>query len=441
MPISHQYGAVEQLRRALLRRDGGGLSDAQLLDCFLQQQDAAAFEALVRRHGPMVLGVCRRVLCHYHDAEDAFQATFLVLARKAATIVRREKVASWLYGVAYQTALKCRGVAAKRRSREKQVLEMPEPEATPSDRWSDLLPLLDQELSRLPDKYRRPIVLCDLEGLTRKQAARQLGWQEGTVSSRLSRGRLQLAHRLRRYGLVVSGGALTTALAEGASAKVPLSLLNSTTKAAVLIVVSPTATVTTPAAVLMKEVLKTMFLTKLKAVVATAFVLVALGAGGLVYRASGEGAPSGTKPLSEIEALRKENELLKLNLQVVLEKVRAQEAELHALKGRSEAKGKDHLDAFERKKIVADDLIQQDVAGGRDAARMLEVFAIITPDLAQQIEMALGALKSQPNDKEAQRRATEALEMALQAIKEKAVEQRGPRGDLLKPGPDGAPRP
>jgi hypothetical protein len=354
-------------------------------------------------------------------------------------------VASWLYGVAYQTALKARGVAAKRRSREKQVREMPEPEAASCSRWSDLLPLLDQELSRLPDKYRLPVVLCDLEGLTRKQAARQLGWQEGTLSSRLSRARSHLAHRLGRSGLVLSGGALTTALAEGASARVPLSLVNSTTKAAVLIAVSPTAPVMTPAAVLMKEVLKTMFLTKLKAVVAMAFVLAALGAGGLVYRASGEGAPSGAKPLSEIEALRKENELLKLNLQVVLEKVRAQEAELHALRGRSEAKGKDHQAAIELKKRAdAEGLIVPDLASPTpEAAKMLELFVkTAPPGLAQQIEMALQALKSQPNDKEAQRQVAEALESALKAIKEKAVEQRGPK-DLQKPVPDGggAPRP
>ena len=153
-------------------------------------KDEAAFEALVRRHGPMVLGVCRRVLRNHHDAEDAFQATFLVLVRKAASIVPREMVANWLYGVAYRTALKARSMIARQRVRERQVTEMPEPEAAePDDCWRDLQPLLDQELSRLPDKYRVPIVLCDLEGKTGKEAARQLGWPEGTVASRLARGR------------------------------------------------------------------------------------------------------------------------------------------------------------------------------------------------------------------------------------------------------------
>src|SRR5262249_42961899 len=157
-----------QLRRAALLRDGGGMTDGQLLECFLTRRDEAAFAALVRRHGPMVLGVCRRMLHNPHDAEDAFQATFPVLGRKAATIARRELLGNWLYGVAYRTALDARAAAARRRVREKQVSEMPEPEASASeDVWRDLRPLLDEELSRLPDKYRVPVVLCDLEGRTR----------------------------------------------------------------------------------------------------------------------------------------------------------------------------------------------------------------------------------------------------------------------------------
>jgi RNA polymerase sigma factor (sigma-70 family) len=179
---------IDHLRRAVLLRDGAGLTDGQLLESFLGGQDEAAFEALVRRHGPMVLGVCRRVLRIHHDAEDAFQATFLVLVRKGDTIRPREMVANWLFGVAYRTAQKARGRIARRRVREAQVKEMPEPEAVaPEEGWGDWRPLLDQELSRLPDKYRVPVVLCDLEGKTGKEAARQLGWPEGTVSSRLAR--------------------------------------------------------------------------------------------------------------------------------------------------------------------------------------------------------------------------------------------------------------
>src|SRR5262249_31988078 len=134
--------------------------------------------ALVRRHGPMVWGVCRRILGNHHDAEDAFQATFLVLVRKAATIVPRDMVANWLYGVAYQTARKARAMAARRNSRERLVFPMPEAAAADGDGWSELWSLLDQELNRLPEKYRAPVVLCDLAGRTYKEAARQLGCPE-----------------------------------------------------------------------------------------------------------------------------------------------------------------------------------------------------------------------------------------------------------------------
>src|SRR6516165_2557004 len=168
------------LRPAGTSGDGAELTDGEFLDQFLTRHDEAAFEALVRRHGPMVLGVCRRILGDAHDAEDAFQATFLVLVRRAASVVPREQVGNWLYGVAYRTALEAKRVAARRRAREKQVNDMPHPTVGPEECWRDLQPLLDRELNRLPDKYRVPVVLCDLEGRTRKEAARQLDLPEGT---------------------------------------------------------------------------------------------------------------------------------------------------------------------------------------------------------------------------------------------------------------------
>jgi RNA polymerase sigma factor (sigma-70 family) len=162
---------IDHLRTAALAGGEAELTDGNLLERFVSQRDEAAVAALVRRHGPMVWGVCRRVLRHHHDAEDAFQATFLVLVRKAAAIMPREMVANWLYGVVHQTALKARATMAKRQAREKQVNGMPEPEArTQPDLWRDLQPLLDQQLSRLPDKYRVVIALCDLEGKSRKEA-------------------------------------------------------------------------------------------------------------------------------------------------------------------------------------------------------------------------------------------------------------------------------
>src|SRR5215468_9605576 len=137
---------IHQLRRTVLLRDGAGLTDGQLLENFINHHDEAALTALVQRHAPMVWGVCRRVLPSYHDAEDAFQATFLVLVRKAASIASPELLANWLHGVAHQTALKARATTSKRRERERQVTEMPEVAATEQDLWNDLRPLLDQEL-------------------------------------------------------------------------------------------------------------------------------------------------------------------------------------------------------------------------------------------------------------------------------------------------------
>src|SRR5437660_2715419 len=162
---------VGRLRRLLPVAAGPEPSDGQLLHGFCTRRDEAAFAALVRRHGPMVLGVCRRVLRNEHDAEDAFQATFLVLARKAASVRPREMVGNWLYGVAYRTALEARRAAARRRRKESQVREPAQAE-TADDRWQELRPVLDRELAGLPDRYRVALVLCDLEGKTRKEVAR-----------------------------------------------------------------------------------------------------------------------------------------------------------------------------------------------------------------------------------------------------------------------------
>jgi RNA polymerase sigma-70 factor (ECF subfamily) len=272
----------------------GGLTDGQLLDRYLSRRDEAIFEAIVHRHGPMVWGVCRRVLRDHHDAEDAFQATFLVLVRKASSVMPGEMLPNWLYGVAYQTAMKARARTFQRRGRERQVPEMPEPEAPHQESWDDWLPMLDQELSRLPDKYRVPVVLCDLEGKTHRQAAEQLGWPVGTVAGRLSRARSLLAGRLSRRGVVLSGGTLAVLLAqEAASATMPVSLIASTTRAAGVFAAGQGAAGTAISAevvVLTEGVLKTMLMTKLKIATAVLSVLVALGAAGAVSTGSGRRA-------------------------------------------------------------------------------------------------------------------------------------------------------
>jgi RNA polymerase sigma factor (sigma-70 family) len=272
-------GFIRHLRRAALVQDGGGMTDGQLLECFITRRDEAAFEALVRRHGPMVLGVCRRVLRDGHDAEDAFQATFLVLVRKAASIGQRERVGNWLYGAAYRAALEAR--AARRHVRERQVSAMPETEVVDeAATWSDLRPILDQELNQLPDKYRVPVVLCDLEGRTRREVARQLGIPDGTLSGRLTTAGRLLAKRLARYGFALSGGALAAALSQGAaSASVPASLMVATVQAATAIAVGGASLGVVSAKVLALEegVLKAMFLSKLKITTAVVLAIVATG--------------------------------------------------------------------------------------------------------------------------------------------------------------------
>jgi RNA polymerase sigma factor (sigma-70 family) len=217
------------LRRAALVRDGAGLPDVCLLDQFVRRRDEAAFAALVRRHGPMVMGVCLRPLRHRQDAEDAFQATFLWLVRKAAAVESAERLANWLYGVAHHMALKVRTTNARRQARERHIEVAPEPVIAPREAWHDLRQSLDRELSRLPEKYRVPVVLCDLQNKTRREAADQLGWPEGTLSGRLSRARALLAKRLSRRGVALTGGALALAVSQAElSARVPEELSRST---------------------------------------------------------------------------------------------------------------------------------------------------------------------------------------------------------------------
>jgi RNA polymerase sigma factor (sigma-70 family) len=237
----------------------------------------------------MVWGVCRRLLGH-HDAEDAFQATFIVLVRKAAAVMPREMVGNWLYGVAHQTALQARRSATRRKTREVQVTEMPDTEAKQQDRCPDLQPLLDQELSRLPDHYRAVIVLSDLEGKTRKEVAQLLGLPEGTVASRLARARSLLAKRLTRRGVALSGGALAAALSRNvASAAMPASVVDSTIRAASLFAAGQAA-ISTKVAALAEGVLKTMLLTKLKSVMAVLFVAALVG---LIGYGVASGQPKG----------------------------------------------------------------------------------------------------------------------------------------------------
>src|SRR5262245_53116855 len=188
----------------------GEPGDDQLLSAFLTERDEAAFVQIVRRHGPMVHGVCRRVLGNEADADDAFQATFLVLVRKADTVRPRSRLGNWLYGVAVNVARKGRDLAARRRNHElaSPALASPDREVGGCVEHAELKAIIDQELSQLPDEFRAAVVACDLEGQTRKEAAGRLGWSEGTVASRLARGRAILAERLGRRGLAVPAAGL-----------------------------------------------------------------------------------------------------------------------------------------------------------------------------------------------------------------------------------------
>jgi RNA polymerase sigma factor (sigma-70 family) len=226
----------------------------------------------------MVLAVCRRVLGNESDAEDAFQAAFLVFVRKAASLRSRELVGPWLYGVAYRTALKARSAAARRRVQERRAATMNPTQAEPDDGWAELLPLLDRELNRLPEKYRSALVVCELEGRPRKEAARKLGVPEGTLSSRLATAKRMLARRLGCHGPASSDGTLAAALARVRG--VPPSLLASTTKAAALFATGQAATAVTsaPVAALAERVLKSMLLNKVAVSVLAVIVIVASGA-------------------------------------------------------------------------------------------------------------------------------------------------------------------
>jgi RNA polymerase sigma factor (sigma-70 family) len=274
-------------------------ADGQLLARFVRQRDEEAFAALLRRHGPMVWGVCRRVLADADTAEDAFQATFLVFLRKAGSIRRPDRLANFLYGIAYRTAAKAKTRRARRQFREGQSLGEA-PVMDDDAGWRELRPLLDEELQRLPEKYRAPLVLCYLEGKTYVEAAQTLGWAAGTVSGRLARARDLLRSRLVRRGLTLSAGSLAALWPRLAPAAVPEAASVATLKAAAG-AASPSA------AVLSQGVLHTMFLSKVKLTTSALLAVAAFGTGAGVathhYLAAGpSGSPAFAAP-SPVAAL------------------------------------------------------------------------------------------------------------------------------------------
>jgi RNA polymerase sigma factor (sigma-70 family) len=244
--------------------------DRELLDRFVRERDEAAFAALVKRHGAMVLGVCRRVLHNRHDAEDACQAAFLVLARKAATIRKQASLASWMYGVAYHVAKNLKRNLARQNARHAALEEMRQAAVAGETRWHDVQQALDEELSQLAQRYRIPLVLCYLEGKTRDEAARQVGWSLGTLRGRLDRGRELLRQRLLRRGLTLPVALFAIGLTQStASAAIPATLAGATVKAGLTFAAGGTlgaCGVSARVALLAKGALKTMIVGKSKGV-------------------------------------------------------------------------------------------------------------------------------------------------------------------------------
>jgi len=263
------HATLTRLRR--LAADLAPESDGRLLDAYLRGGEGA-FRELVRRHGGLVYGVCHRVLRHRQDAEDAFQATFLVLARRAADVWPRDAVASWLHGVAYRVALKARSLRARRQSREQPVEDLPQPPR--SNPEPDLAEVIDRAVRKLPEVYRAAVVACDLEGLSRRDAAERLGWKEGTLSGRLARARQLLADRLRKVGLSLPAGGVAAALGSDTPARAGLA-----DSVVELACGGAAGRVPASVAALTEGVVPGMFAFNVKAVAAVAALVCGLGYG------------------------------------------------------------------------------------------------------------------------------------------------------------------
>jgi RNA polymerase sigma factor (sigma-70 family) len=298
MPARQLTPVLRYLAKLSGTVEAASLSDAQLLDRFARRGDETAFATLVRRHGPMVFAVCRRLLRDVNDAEDAFQATFLLLLRKAGSLRRPELVGSWLHGVAVRTALKARAIAGKRHRRERPVVEQPAIDAD-DYLWRDLRPILDEAIRQLPQKYRVPFVLCHLQGMTNAQAADRLGCPLGTVAIRLSRARQRLRVRLTKHGVALTAGALAVALEKHlAAAATPLGLVQSVGRLPSILGTSTAiwaGAVSCQVAALTEGVSKAMFMEKVKAfglAVALLAGTVGTGTGMLVLQARAAQAPA-----------------------------------------------------------------------------------------------------------------------------------------------------
>ncbi len=336
------HTVLRYVRQVVGPPEGEAGTDGQLLRRFVRDQDEAAFVALVQRHGPMVLGVCRRVLGHAQDAEDAFQATFLVLVRKAHAIADAERLSNWLHGVAVRTASKLKVQQARRRVHERRAGSSAVEQA-PDGPGADLCPVLDEEIQHLPTKYRAPFLLCYLEGKTNREAAEVLGCPPGTVSSRLAWARQRLRTRLTRRGIVPGAGLAAVGLAENAAGQATAVVVSAELEARTVQLalafaagrVAAAGGVSLRAVILTREVLRAMFWTSWKGLAVAGLMAVSLIGAGVGVYASGmlaagepEGPPAAVpdKESAKPEALKQEV----ARLQAELQKLQGEIAQLRA---------------------------------------------------------------------------------------------------------------
>jgi RNA polymerase sigma factor (sigma-70 family) len=290
-------GVFGHLRRLFSLQSPDDQSDSALLGRFVGQRDEAAFAKLLQRHGPLVLRVCQQVLEHPDDAEDAFQAAFLVLARQAGSIRQGESLPGWLYRVAYHIAVQARSRSVNRQVHEKQVAVMRPAESSEHNDWKDLWPIVHDEVNRLPAKYRSPLVLCYLNGMTNEEAADQLACPVGTVKTRLNRARDMLRDRLARRGVALAPVLLAGLLVPStAKAGIPAALAETTVRAAGLVAAGQSIAgvgVSAEVSALAEGALKALFVSKVKAVAAAAVLMVGLGstAAGLWWQHSPSSFP------------------------------------------------------------------------------------------------------------------------------------------------------
>jgi len=305
VPDTRLTGLVKRLHSGLIPAPAAGQVDGEALKAFVARKDESAFALLVQRHGPMVLRVCRRVLHHTQDAEDAFQATFLVLARKAAEIGKSESLPSWLHGVAFRVSLRAKRDAGRRRAREQQVRTGVGTDPAESLAWRDVQVILDAEIGRLPERYRSAFVLCYLEGRSRAEAAIELDIEENTLSSRLARARERLRCRLARRGVDLGAALAAVALTTGATnSAVPAVLLDTITRAAALFAArQPLTDISSFTLQLTNGAMKTMAITKFKWATAALAIggTLAIGTWGAGQGPGGTpaGPPGGPGPATE----------------------------------------------------------------------------------------------------------------------------------------------